>query len=238
MTQEDIILEIGCGIGTLTEELALRAKSVFCIEIDKRLAPLLQESLPYENVEILFEDVLKVDLQEEITKRFGDAKVKVVANLPYYVTTPIIEKLITSRLNLESITVMVQKEVADRFAAVPNTKAYGSLSVFIQFYAQVSYCFTVPRNVFMPRPNVDSAVVNLKIKENLPNIDREKFFQVVRGGFSKRRKTLVNALSSYHFDLTKEEVHHVLEISNIHPSRRAESLSIDEFMVLSINLKG
>lgn len=238
VTEEDIILEIGCGIGTLTEELALRAKQVFCVEIDQRLRPLLQESLPYENVEIFFGDVLKVDLAEELSRRFGEAEIKVVANLPYYVTTPIIEKLIESKLHLTSITVMVQKEVAERFSAHPNTKAYGSLSVFLQFFADVSYCFTVPRNVFMPRPNVDSAVVHLQVKENIPDIDQEQFFQIVRGGFSKRRKTLLNALSSYHFNLTKEEVEEILQRSNIAPSRRAESLSIEEFIVLSMNWKG
>lgn len=237
ITEKDNVLEIGTGIGTLTEELALRAKQVFCIEIDQRLAPLLQESLPYENVEILFDDVLKVDLNKELRRRFGNEKVKVVANLPYYVTTPIVERLIESTDMIESITVMVQKEVAERFAAEKNTKSYGSLSVFIQFFTEPRYCFTVPRTVFMPKPNVDSAVISLTIKEDLPDIDRDKFFKVVRAAFSKRRKTLLNALSSYQFDVSKEEVRKILDISNIDPSRRGESLSLEEFMVLSINFK-
>lgn len=237
ITKDDYVLEIGPGIGTLTEELSLRAKKVLSIEIDERLRPLLEETIlsTYENVSIHFEDVLKADLKNLIKEHFGDSEFKVVANLPYYVTTPIITKLIEDDLNLKSITVMIQKEVAARFAAKPSTKDYGSLSVFIQFYTDVSYDFTVPKTVFMPKPNVDSAVVTLKIKEELPNIDREKFFKVVRAAFSKRRKTIINSLSTYGFDATKDEIKDALSISNIDEKRRAETLSSEEFIVLSTN---
>lgn len=237
ITKDDYVLEIGPGIGTLTEELSLRAKKVLSIEIDERLRPLLEETIlsTYENVSIHFEDVLKADLKNLIKEQFGDNEFKVVANLPYYVTTPIITKLIEDDLNLKSITIMIQKEVAARFAAKPSTKDYGSLSVFIQFYTDVSYDFTVPKTVFMPKPNVDSAVVTLKIKEELPNIDREKFFKVVRAAFSKRRKTIINSLSTYGFDATKDEIKDALSISNIDEKRRAETLSSEEFIVLSTN---
>lgn len=237
ITQDDYVLEIGPGIGTLTEELALRAKKVLSVEIDNRLKPLLDETIlsEYDNVNIHFDDVLKTDLKELIKENFGDNEFKVVANLPYYVTTPIITKLIEDDLNLKSITVMIQKEVAARFASKPSTKDYGSLSVFIQFYSNVYYDFTVPKTVFMPKPNVDSAVVTMKIKEELPEINREKFFKIVRASFSKRRKTLINALSTYGFDLKKEEIQKALEVSNIDEKRRAETLTSEEFIVLSIN---
>ncbi|RVU53897.1 16S rRNA (adenine(1518)-N(6)/adenine(1519)-N(6))-dimethyltransferase RsmA [Anaerosphaera multitolerans] len=235
ITGEDNILEIGPGIGTLTEELALRGKKVVAVEIDEKLKELLKESLPYDNVKIYFEDVLKADLKQIAEENFGTESFKVVANLPYYVTTPIISKLIEDDLNIESITVMIQKEVANRFVAKPDTKDYGSLSVFIQFYSDVNYEFTVPSTVFMPKPNVDSAVVNLKIKEDLPKIDREKFFKVVKAAFSKRRKTLINSLSSYGFPIDKNELTKVLLVSNIDPKRRAETLTSEEFIVLSIN---
>ncbi|WP_073185018.1 16S rRNA (adenine(1518)-N(6)/adenine(1519)-N(6))-dimethyltransferase RsmA [Anaerosphaera aminiphila] len=231
----DNVLEIGPGIGTLTEELSLRAKKVVAIEIDNKLRELLDESLPYENIKIYFEDVLKADLKAIISENFGEESFKVVANLPYYVTTPIISKLIEEDLNITSITVMIQKEVAKRFVAKPGTKDYGSLSVFIQFYSDVKYEFTVPNTVFMPKPNVDSGVVSLKIKSELPDIDREKFFKVVKASFSKRRKTLINALSSYGFSATKSEILQALSVSNIDPTRRAETLTPREFIVLSIN---
>ncbi|WP_036730336.1 16S rRNA (adenine(1518)-N(6)/adenine(1519)-N(6))-dimethyltransferase RsmA [Peptoniphilus mikwangii] len=236
ISSNDNVLEIGPGVGTLTEELCLRAKKVVSIEIDNHLKELLKESLPYENVKIIFNDVLKTDLKKLTEQEFGGETFKVVANLPYYVTTPIISKLIEEDLNIESITVMIQKEVANRFSASPSTKDYGSLSVFIQFYSDVKYEFTVPKNVFMPKPNVDSAVVNLKIKKDLPDIDRDKLFKVVRAAFSKRRKTLINALSSYGFNIDKNEILKALSISNIDEKRRAETLSSEEFIVLSINL--
>ncbi|MGO1580649.1 MAG: 16S rRNA (adenine(1518)-N(6)/adenine(1519)-N(6))-dimethyltransferase RsmA [Peptoniphilaceae bacterium] len=235
VTEKDNVLEIGPGIGTLTEELSLRAKKVVAIEIDKTLKDLLKESLPYENVKIIFGDILKLDLRNIIKEEFNNESFKVVANLPYYITTPIISKLIEDDLNIDSITVMIQKEVANRFSAKPSTKAYGSLSVFIQYYSDVSYEFTVPKNVFMPRPNVDSGVVNLKMKKKLAEVDRQKLFKIVRAAFSKRRKTIINSLSTYGFDLDKKEIQKTLELSNIEERRRAETLRVDEFIVLAIN---
>lgn len=235
ISENDNIIEVGPGIGTLTEELALRAKKVLAIEIDESLKDLLKESLPYENVKVIFSDVLKVDLKQLVKENFNDEPFKLVANLPYYITTPIISKFIEADLNLESITIMMQKEVAKRLAAEPSTKDYGSLSVFVQFYTDVKYMFTVSKSSFMPRPKIDSAVVNLKIKDDLVKIDQEKFFKIVKACFSKRRKTISNALTSYGFDLDKSQILKALKLSNIDPKRRGETLTIDEFVVLTIN---
>ena len=235
ISENDNIIEVGPGIGTLTEELALRAKKVLAIEIDESLKDLLKESLPYENVKVIFSDVLKVDLKQLVKENFNDEPFKLVANLPYYITTPIISKFIEADLNLESITIMMQKEVAKRLAAEPSTKDYGSLSVFVQFYTDVKYMFTVSKSSFMPRPKIDSAVVNLKIKDDIVKIDQEKFFKIVKACFSKRRKTIANALTSYGFDLDKSQILKALKLSNIDPKRRGETLTIDEFVVLTIN---
>ncbi|CDZ75288.2 Ribosomal RNA small subunit methyltransferase A [Peptoniphilus sp. ING2-D1G] len=233
--ENDHVLEIGPGIGTLTEELALRAKKVLAVEIDESLRDILKESLPYENVVVKFGDFLKLDLENIVKKEFKEHSFKVVANLPYYITTPIVAKFIESDLNIDSITIMMQKEVANRFTAKHSTKDYGTLSIFVQFYSEVSYEFSVSKNNFMPKPNVDSAVIKLKFKKDLPQIDKEKFFKIVKASFSKRRKTILNALSSYGFDIEKSDILKALEISNINPSRRGETLSIEEFIVLSIN---
>lgn len=228
------VLEIGPGIGTLTEELALRGAKVLAIEIDKSLIPIHKKTLNYENVEVIYEDFLKLDLKE--VKNRLEGPIKVVANLPYYVTTPIITKLLESDLLIDSITVMVQKEVAKRFAAEIGTKDYGSLSVFINYYADPKYLFSVNRSVFMPKPNVDSAVVRLDIKEREETIDKEHLFKVVRAAFSKRRKTILNSLSTYGFkNIDKYDVKEALDLSGIDENRRAETLSPEEFMVLSIN---
>lgn len=233
--EDDNVLEIGPGIGTLTEELALRAKKVVAIEIDESLRDLLKESLPYENVEIVFSDILKTDIEKLVEEKFKDEPFKLVANLPYYITTPIITKFIEADLNLQSITIMMQKEVAKRLSAEPSTKDYGSLSVFVQFFCDVKYMFTVSKTSFMPKPKIDSAVVNLKLKDDIVKVDQEKFFKIVKACFSKRRKTILNALSSYGFDIEKSQIIKALELSNIDPKRRGETLSIDEFVVLSIN---
>lgn len=231
--EEDVILEIGTGIGTLTEALALEAKSVFAVEIDTRLATVLEDTLEgLENVEILFEDVLKVDLKEELCRRFPGKKVKVVANLPYYVTTPILGALLGQDLPLASITVMVQKEVAKRMVAPPGGKDYGALSVFVQYYSHASIVLGVPRTVFYPAPRVDSAVVHMKLKEILPE-GREQFFLVVKAAFSKRRKTLLNALSSFEGRWSKEEVRRALEAAKIPENTRAEALGEASFLALA-----
>lgn len=228
------VLEIGPGVGTLTEELLLRGANVLAVEIDKNLVDIHKKTLNYDRVKIIYDDFLRLDTEE--IKSYLKGPIKVVANLPYYVTTPIITKILESDLDVESITVMVQKEVANRFAAEAGTKDYGSLSVFINYYAEPKYLFSVPKSVFMPKPNVDSAVVKLEIKKHREDIDKDKLFRVVRGAFSKRRKTILNALSTYGFkNITKTEIAEALKISGIDANRRGETLSPEEFMVLSIN---
>lgn len=234
ITKDDYVLEIGPGIGTLTEELAIKANKVVAVEIDKKLLPILDESLDkYDNVEIIHGDILDVDIEELIKDKFNNQSIKVVANLPYYITTPIIGKLIEGNLNLESIVVMVQKEVADRMASPPGSKQYGSLSVFIDFYTKPEIILSVPKTVFMPQPKIESAVIKLNMKKQLPDIDQEKFFKVVKAGFSKRRKTILNSLSTYGFGLEKEIIKEALNHANIESSQRAERLSTEDFLKIS-----
>lgn len=237
INKEDYILEVGPGIGTLTEELALNAKKVVAIEIDTSLSPILEETLAdKDNVEIIFGDILQVDLNEIIDDKLNAGPVKVVANLPYYITTPIIGRLLEDDLNLESITVMVQKEVADRIISNPGSKDYSSLSVFIKFYTEPEILLDVPKSVFMPQPRVDSAVVKLNIKKNLPQVDREKFFKVVKASFAMRRKTLLNCLSSGKFEMEKGEIKGLLEDMDIDPGIRAERLGVEDFIKISENI--
>lgn len=237
LCEDDYILEIGPGIGTLTEELSLRAKKVISVEIDEKLKELLKETIPYENVEFIFQNFLKISLREIEKEKFVGRPYKIVANLPYYITSPIIEKILTEGENCKSITVMIQREVAERFAAKKSTKDYGSLSVFIQFFSDPIYNFTVSKSCFIPKPNVDSGLVTLKIKKDLPTINRDEFFKIVRAGFSKRRKTLLNSLSKSDLNLDKDMVKKALKNSNIDESRRAESLEMEEFMALYKNFK-
>jgi len=234
ITKSDYVLEIGPGIGTLTEELARKAKKVVAIEIDEGLLPVLDETLEeYDNIEIIHGDILDIDINKLIQEKFNNTPVKVVANLPYYVTTPIIGKLLEEVNYIDSITVMVQKEVADRMVADPGSKTYGSLSVFINFYTDPEISFRVPKTVFMPQPKIDSAIIKLNIKEDIPNIDKDKFFKVVKAGFSKRRKTILNSLSSYGFNIDKETIRKCLEQANIKEKERAEKLSIEDFINIS-----
>lgn len=234
--ENDNILEIGPGVGTMTEELALRAKKVLAIEIDEKLRELHKETLDIENVKVIYGDFLDLDLKKLTEEEFGDEPFKVVANLPYYVTTPIIEKLILSKLNLISITVMVQKEVAKRLAAQPGNKDYGSLSVFINYYTDCKYKFQVPSSVFMPKPNVDSAVVNLKMRER-EDLDTDFLFKIVRSAFTTRRKTIVNSFSNSKLPYTKDDIKRALQLSGIDERRRAETLTLEEFIILSVNFK-
>ncbi len=236
VNENDNILEIGPGVGTMTEELALRAKKVLAVEIDEKLRELHKETLNIDNVKVIYGDFLDLDLKKLTEEEFGDEPFKVVANLPYYVTTPIIEKLILSKVNLISITVMVQKEVAKRLAAKPGNKDYGSLSVFINYYTDCNYKFQVPSSVFMPKPNVDSAVVNLKMKER-EDLDTDFLFKIVRAAFTTRRKTLVNSFSNSKLPYTKDDIKRALELSGIDGSRRAETLTLEEFIILSVNFK-
>lgn len=237
ITANDYVIEIGPGMGTLTEELALRAKKVVAIEIDNTLLPILDETLgKYNNVEVVHGDVLKIDIQKLIEEKLDGGPVKVVANLPYYVTTPIIAKLIEDNLNLESIIVMVQKEVAERMEAGPGGKEYGSLSVFVNFYSKPEIVVKVPKTVFMPQPKIDSAVIKLTIKKELPDVDKVQFFKIVKAAFSKRRKTILNSLSTYGFNIEKETIREALENLNISVDTRAENLSVEDFIKISKTL--
>lgn len=234
ITKDDYVLEIGPGIGTLTEELALNAKKVIAVELDKNLLPILNETLKnYDNIEIIYGDILKIDLKKLVEERIDNKRIKVVANLPYYVTTPIVARLLKKELNLDSITVMVQKEVAERMAAIPGSKAYGSLSVFVNFYTSPKIILKAPKTVFMPQPKIDSSVIKLDIKMDLPEIDKEQFFKVVKAAFSKRRKTIINSLSSYGFKLDKEDFKKALEEAKIPQDTRAENISVEDFIKLS-----
>jgi len=237
ITKEDFILEVGPGIGTLTEELALNAKKVVAIELDENLLPILDETLnAYDNVEIVHGDVLKIDLKKLIEDKLEGGPIKVVANLPYYITTPIIGKLLEENLNIDSIIVMVQKEVADRIVASPNNKEYGALSLFINFYSHPEIILKAPKTVFMPQPKIDSSVVKLTIKEELPDVNRDVFFKVVRSAFNKRRKTLLNSLSSGELGLEKKVIKDTLEKANIPANIRAENLNIEDFIKISKTL--
>ncbi|MBH0231848.1 16S rRNA (adenine(1518)-N(6)/adenine(1519)-N(6))-dimethyltransferase RsmA [Halobacillus yeomjeoni] len=231
-------IEIGPGIGALTEQLAQNAGKVVAFEIDQRLLPILDETLgEYNNVQVINEDILKADVKEVIAEHFQSLeKVKVVANLPYYITTPILMQLLMNRLPIDSLTVMIQKEVADRMAAEPNNKSYGSLSIAVQYYTEARVAMNVPKTVFMPQPNVDSSVLHLQMREN-PPVDvknEEFFFEVVKAAFGQRRKTLMNNLAR-HFkgDMDKQAIRMKLESVDIEPSRRGESLTMEEFARLA-----
>lgn len=239
--QEAGVIEIGPGIGALTEQLAIHAKEVVAFEIDQRLLPILDDTLrDYENVSIINEDILKADVRNVIDKQFQEGQpVHVVANLPYYITTPILMKLLMDRLPISSLTVMIQKEVADRMAANPNTKSYGSLSIAVQYYTEAKVVMNVPKTVFQPQPNVDSAVLHLQMRDKPPVEveDEDFFFDVVKATFGQRRKTLMNNLAR-HFKGTfdKEELRHRLDGIGIDPKRRGESLSMEEFARLANQL--
>lgn len=234
VTKDDYVLEVGPGIGTLTEELALRAKKVVAVEIDESLLPILDITLKdQDNIEIVHGDILKLDIQSIIKEKLGGGPVKVVANLPYYVTTPIIARFLEEDLDVDSLTIMVQKEVAERMVSKEGSKVYGSLSVFVNFYSQPEIIIKVPKSVFMPSPKIDSSVIKLNMKKDLPDVDREKFFKVVKASFSKRRKTILNALSTYGFSLTKETIKESLESAGVDPRSRAEDLSLEVFVKIS-----
>jgi len=229
------VMEVGPGIGALTEQLARAAKKVVAFEIDDRLLPVLEETLaPYDNVTVLHQDVLKAELEQVAEDHFSPSeRLVLVANLPYYITTPIIMYFLESGILLDSMTVMMQKEVANRISAAPGTKAYGSLSIAIQYYMEAEIAFTVPKTVFRPMPNVDSAIIHLTRKEK-PSVqvkDEPFFFAVVRSSFVQRRKTLRNNLQAAFGkeEDTKGKLEAAFEKSGIDPSRRGETLSIEEF---------
>jgi len=239
LTETSGAIEIGPGIGALTEHLAREAKKVVSFEIDQRLLPVLEDTLsPYDNITIVHSDILKADVVKVIEEEMpGIEDIMVVANLPYYVTTPILMKLLNDRLPIRGFVVMMQKEVADRITAKPGTKAYGSLSIAIQYYCTAEIAMVVPKTVFMPQPNVDSAVIRL-IKHNTPPvevIDEDFLFEVSRASFAQRRKTIFNNLQAglQNGKQKKELIVSALEEAGIEPTRRGETLSIQEFGKLS-----
>lgn len=231
---EDTVLEIGPGIGVITYEAAQLAKKVIAVEIDKSLLPILAETLSeYDNVKVINEDILKLDINKLI-KDEGMENVKIMGNLPYYITTPIIMKILEEGVKASSITIMMQKEVADRIKAGPGTKAYGALSVAVQYYCTVDKVASVPRSVFVPQPNVDSVVLRLNIRsEKAVKLDNEKlFFDCVKAGFGQRRKTLLNSLQKVN-GVDKNIVMQSLASAGIEESRRAETLTIEEFALIA-----
>ena len=237
ITKEDFVLEIGPGIGTMTQYLAEAAREVTAVEIDRNLIPILAETLSaYDNVQIINEDVLKLDLAALAKERNGGKPIKVVANLPYYITTPIIMGLFEGGVPIESITVMVQKEVAMRMQAGPGTKDYGALSLAVQYYAKPYLAANVPPNCFMPRPNVGSAVIRLTRYEEPPvkAKDEQLMFALIRASFNQRRKTLQNGLNnSQELSFTKEQIADAIEKMGLPPSVRGEALTLEQFAKLS-----
>ncbi|MBR6637650.1 MAG: 16S rRNA (adenine(1518)-N(6)/adenine(1519)-N(6))-dimethyltransferase RsmA [Lachnospiraceae bacterium] len=237
LTKDDMVLEIGPGIGSLTQHLAENAGKVVAVEIDKNLIPILAETLKdYDNITVINEDILKVDINKIAEEYNGGRPIKVVANLPYYITTPIIMGLFESHVPIESITVMVQKEVADRMQVGPGTKDYGALSLAVQYYAKPDIVANVPPNCFIPRPNVGSAVIRLTRYQEPPVKveDEALMFKLIRASFNQRRKTLVNGLSNspeIHFG--KEQITKVIEELGWSSTIRGESLTLEEFATLS-----
>ena len=237
--ENDLVIEIGPGIGVITWEAAQVARKVIAVEIDRNLIPILKDTLAgQDNISIVNADILKTDVNALIDEaRAADpelAGVKIIGNLPYYITTPIIMKLLEDGVKADGITIMMQKEVADRIKAAPGTKAYGALSIAVQYYCEVSSVVNVPKEVFVPQPKVDSAVLNLRILADRPADvrDREIFFAVVKAGFGQRRKTLNNSLMGV-VGITKEIVADSLAAAGIDPTRRAETLDLQEFAELS-----
>lgn len=237
------VIEIGPGMGSLTEQLAKHAKQVLAFEIDQRLIPILGETLsPYDNVTVINKDILKADVASAIETYLHHCdEIFVVANLPYYITTPILMGLLEKNLNINSYVVMMQKEVGERLSAIPSTKAYGSLSIAVQYYTDVKRIMVVPKGVFMPPPNVDSLVVKLTTLER-PRVDVEDenlFFKLTRGAFVQRRKTILNNYMSLIQDSKehKSRIIEWLEASGVAPSRRGESLNLNDYAQLSNNMK-
>ncbi len=242
ITKDDMVLEIGPGIGTMTQYLACAAGKVVAVEIDKTLIPILEDTLSeYDNVQIINQDVLKVNLAKLAEEENGGKPIKVVANLPYYITTPIIMGLFENHVPLKSITVMVQKEVADRMQVGPGTKDYGALSLAVQYYAKPYIVANVPPNCFMPRPKVGSAVIRLERYEEPPVqvADEKLMFRIIRASFNQRRKTLVNGLkNSPEIQFSKEEIEAAIETLGKGASVRGEALTLEEFARLSNILSG
>ena len=237
ITKDDFVLEIGPGIGTMTQYLCEVALEVVAVEIDTNLIPILKDTLSaYNNFEVFNQDILKVDIASLARERNNDRPIKVVANLPYYITTPIIMGLFESHVPIDSITIMVQKEVADRMQEGPGSKEYGALSLAVQYYAKPEIVVNVPPSCFMPQPKVGSAVIRLTRHEQPPvQVDNEKLmFQVIRASFNQRRKTLANGLNNFgSFGLNKEEIQSCIEELGVPVNIRGEALSLEQFAELS-----
>ncbi len=237
ITKDDCVIEIGPGIGSVTQALLENAGKVISIEIDNQLIPILTEQFgENDHFKLIHKDVLKVDLQKLIEEESPNRKVKVVANLPYYITTPIVMALLENGLPIESITVMVQKEVADRLSSLPGTKQYGAISVSVNYFSEPYLVANVPRNCFMPRPNVDSAVIKLTVHDKAPveakNV--KQMFRIIKAAFLLRRKTLLNTLAAHgELGIEKEKLKQLLDDSGIGAQTRGETLSIQQFAMLS-----
>ncbi|MCI5536290.1 MAG: 16S rRNA (adenine(1518)-N(6)/adenine(1519)-N(6))-dimethyltransferase RsmA [Lentihominibacter sp.] len=237
--ENDLVIEIGPGIGVLTAEAAEAAARVIAVEIDSKLIPILSETLAeYDNIKVINQDILKTDVnkiieEEKAAGNFTGA-VRIIGNLPYYITTPIIMGLLESGVKADSITVMMQKEVADRIKASPGSKTYGAISAAVQYYCIVEQIASVPKEVFVPRPKVDSAVLNLHIRKEKPVelTDEKMFFACIRSGFGQRRKTLLNSLTGT-AGLSKEDIRNILSTAGIDPVRRAETLNMEEFAAIA-----
>lgn len=241
ITKDDFVLEIGPGIGTMTQYLACAAREVYAVEIDKALIPILEDTLSdYSNVTVLNEDILKVDIRKLAEEHNQGKPIKVVANLPYYITTPIIMGLFEGHVPIESITVMVQKEVADRMQVGPGTKDYGALSLAVQYYAEPYIVANVPPNCFMPRPKVGSAVIRLTRHKEAPvkTVDEKLMFRLIRASFNQRRKTLVNSLkNSPELSFTKEEIQDAIAACGFKEGVRGEALTLADFAALTGEFK-
>lgn len=244
LEKTDLVLEVGPGLGSLTAQLAEAAGAVMAVEIDKRLIPALNENLKsYSNIKIINGDIMQLDVENELAAAFASnaggfepAALKIVANLPYYITTPVIMKLLESGIKAKTMVFMVQKEVADRMRAKPGGKDYGALSVAVQYYSRPSAVMEVPPHSFIPQPGVDSTVIRLDLYEKPPVTlrDQDLFFRVVKAAFGQRRKTLVNALhNAGYFNMGKEEIKNLLEEIGVDENRRGETLSIEQFAQLS-----
>ncbi len=233
-------LEIGTGVGVLTQELAKRCDKVVAVEIDTGLKPILEETLAeYDNVEVVFADVMETDLKTLIAEKFGDSEVVVCANLPYYITSPVIMRVLEERLPVKALTVMVQKEAADRICAKPGTRDCGALSCGVSYYSEPKLLFKVNRGSFMPSPNVDSAVIRLDIKENngLYVKDEKLFFRIVRAAFSQRRKQIINPLSG-ELGIQKAELAELFAQADIKQTARAEELTLKDYAALCEAVSG
>ncbi len=236
ITKNDGVIEIGPGIGTMTQLLCERAAKVVAVEIDRQLIPILEETLSgYDNVRTVNADVMKIDLQDLIAEEFSGMNVKVVANLPYYITTPIVMELLEKRLPVDDITIMVQKEVAMRMQAGPGTKDYGALSLAVAYYAATYIAANVPPNCFMPRPKVGSCVIRLTVRKEPPIqvTDEKRMFALIRAAFNQRRKTLVNAVGNSQLNISKERMGEALFAAGLSPTVRGEQLDLERYALLA-----